>query len=488
MRKEILRIQGLNKANDGKPVLTDFFLNLYEGDVLGVIGLHDSGKSLLLRILSGKESWDTGRVYYDEAPVTYEVLSRSRAIQLVDSVPQLIPTLSVLENIFVVRSRFRRNPFIQWAKLRQQLQLCLSELDIHIDMDRLAANLTLAERHMVAIIKAYITGAKIILADNVMAQYTYAEHQMFHTLLQRLKQKKISFILTSYQLASLRGYADHLLYLVKGTTAKIYYDYDGAPIEENKILLGEVAAEKPSARYLQPDIRFEARHIATNAQEDISFQIHRGEIAVILDIPHETNMNVVNALLGKANHTGTFLLDGREITRKVLNKNVCIADYAMGDVVIQSLNLKDNLSLSAFRRISRLGFISRRQRDVIESDFVHLYETNDWVHDFRLGKLSQPETMAIYLYRILVQRWQLLICINPEMLFGYETVQKIKEQLLRMTENGRSVCIFASTIEQYADLADYYYIVEDGHVMGKFTFDELHTHYDIAKMDANQEV
>ena len=477
MKNEILRVQKLSKSYQNKRVLNNFHMSVYEGEILGIIGLYDSGKSVLLNILAGQEKWDSGSIFFDEEPVNLQYLKQTNKIHLINHQSKLIPTLSVLENIFITRKHYRTKIFVNWKKLGHQLDIIFSKFGISIAHNRIVSTLTLAEQQLVEIIKAYVLGAKVILMENVMAQYTHEEQQRIQQILFQMKTKNISFIIAEYQLAILRKYADRILFLDKGHNIKVIQNEDAELVDENKILLSGISHEKPDRheRKIYNEVVFEARHISTKSGEDVTFQINKGEIAVILDLSHSTNANLTNALMGKVKYNGQFVVDGKVIRNVAkARSSVCIAVDELGDTVIKSLDLKDNLCLSAFPRISRFGMISARQKKQIMMDFLKLYRDHNFNFDFNIHKLSQAEATAIYLYRIQIQKWNVLLLMNPDLLLSHETVYVIQEQLRRMTENGRAICIFASTIEPYADLADSYCIIANGKVQGKYTYSECH--------------
>lgn len=486
MKREILRVQKLSKSNQSRRVLNDYNMNLYEGELLGIISLRDSDKSLLLNILKGKHKWDTGSIFFDEEPVTRDVLKKTKKIELINDSPTLVQTLSVLENIFIIRSHLRPKIFIRWDLLKKQLKHHFVELGINIDINRIVSTLSLAEQHLIEIMKAYILGAKVILIENIIALYTPEEHYNFHKLINILKQKNVSFIITGNQLAVLQKYADRILFIDKGTNIKVFHNLGTGELDEKRILLGDIPYEKVTPVKKQFDeIAFEACHVSINPGEDISFKINRGEISVILDLSHPTTVNLINAITGKVKYSGNFYFEGEDFHDISKLSSVYFADFEMDEVDIKNIDLKDNLCLSVFPRISRFGFISARQRKQIMNDFLKIYHERNIEYEFDLQNLSQPEAMAMYLYRILIQKWNLLLCINPEILFSYETANIIKDQLRRMTENGRTICIFASTIEPYATIADYFYIVEDGKVHGKYTYQECQQRFRSYEQDLN---
>ena len=474
MKKEILRVQKLFKYNDGICILDDLYLNLYEGDVLGIIGLHDSGKSLLLKILSGNETWDSGDIYYDEKPISAVRLKRLGKIHIIRSESALVPTLSVLENTFVINGDFQL--FIRWKNLQTRLKHYYSTFAIDILHYLPIAVLSPAQRHLVEIMKAYIHGAKVILLDNIMVRYTADEHETLRRLIHQLKQNSVAFIITGYNLTFLRSYSEWIQFLDKGSTVKIFRSEDTETIDENSVLLNKPIGENSlDKQKVLGGSLFEARNISTQAEEDISFQIRQGEIAVILDLKNTTIENITKIITGNVKYNGAFSVNGRRIRNFATDKDIVYTDnYTSANVEIKSLSLKENLCLTVYPRISHCGIVSWRQKNQITKDFLSIYQ--DFGFQFNMDKLSAQEAIAIYLYRALIQNWKLMLCANAEMLFSYETVSIIKQQLRRMTENGRTICFLASSIEPYSNLADFFYLIEDGQMRGRFSNQELHDH------------
>lgn len=488
MKREILRIQNVSKINDNKRILNNLHMNLYEGDVLGVVGLHDSGKSLLLNVLNGEEGWDYGRIFYEEEEINWAQLKKSSKIRLIKNESTLVSTLSILENIFIIRKHLHFKSFIRWNLLKRQLVQFFKDLDINIDFNRKVFDLSLSEQHLIEIVQAYILGAKLILIDNVYNSYTNEEHNTLQSLILKLKKRNVSFIISGNQIAMLQKYVDQLLFLDKGSGLKTISIIGNNEIDEKRILLENNVPSKhriPEKKQFE-ETAFELRHVSTYPGENISLQIKRGEIAVILDLSNSYNENLINAISGKAKYSGEFLLDDKTIRNLAKKKLlVYIANYKIGEVVIKSLDLKDNLALSIFPRISHLGFFNIRQKNQIMIDFLKIYQTHNINYEFEVQNLSQQEEISIFVHRIRIQKWKLLIFTNPEILFSYETASIIKEQLRQMTENGRTICIFTSTLEPYAHLADYFYIIENGKVQGKYTYEECHKRFGLNKYNLN---
>lgn len=483
-KKEILRLQNISVKKDDIYRLQNIYFNLYEGEVLGIIGLHDSGKTMLLNTICGLEIIEEGNIYINEERTTSFELQRNRTIHMIQAEPSLSATLTVLENVFIIRKHMKLKLFIHWNMLRKQLEKCLNELNISIDVYKFVYELSPIEKHIIEIVKAYILGAKLILIDNVMRKYTMKDYEEIYKIINLLRGKGVSFIITGYQMALLQRISDKNLFLVKGTSVKVVENIRRNQIDERKILLGAgvsnelIKKVKPNER----EILFEAKHVSTSPGEELSFQIKGGEIVVVVDLLRTLDNNLVQAILGNRAYKGEFYLEGKMIKsfpKSEIKRNIYITDFMADEITLERMKLMDNLCLSSYKRISKCGFISFKRTKFIKNTFIRQYQEKGYHFDFDCTRMGHLEKTAIYLERIKLQKWKLLVCSNLENILSYETYQMIEEQLENIVSGGRAILVFASSFEYFSNLADYYLLVSEGTIEGKYTYEELQRYFKI---------
>lgn len=483
-KKEVLRIQNLCVKKDNIYRLQNIYFNLYEGEVLGIIGLHDSGKTMLLRTICGWEAIVEGNIFINEEKVSPHELRHNNIIHMIQVESSLSATLSVLENVFIIRKHISRKIFIHWNMLQKQLKRCFDELNISIDVHKFVYELSPVEKHVVEIIKAYILGAKLIMIDNVMRKYTMRDYEEIYKIINLLREKGISFIITGYQMSLLQRVSDRNLFLVRGTSVKMVENIRRNQINERRILLGTnnknelIKKVKPSER----EVLFEVKDVSTSSGEKLSFQVRGGEIVVIVDLLRTLDNNLVQAILGNRDYKGDFYLEGKPIkdfSRTEKKRHIYMTDFMADEITLERMKLVDNLCLSSYRRISKCGFISFKRTKFIKNAFIRQYKEKGYNFDFDCTSMGHLEKMAIYLERIRLQRWKLLVCSNLENVLCYETYRMIEEQLENIVSGGRAILVFASSFEYFSNLADYYLLVSEGTIAGKYTYEELCSYFKI---------
>lgn len=467
MKKEILRISDLSAERKTGCGLHHIYLHLYEGEVLGIAGLHDAGKSYLFDCIMGTERVKSGQLFFAEQKKNWDYAVRTHEIYRIGKKSSLVETCTVLENLLVLRKRKCYLGMISWKTLQKQAEICLKEFDIKIDLETLVRDLTLEQRNEIELLKAYILGSRLILIDDILYMYGPGDHNRFYELIFRMQQKGISFLMSGCQIEKISIFTERCLFMVNGWAVKTVENIRRNRIDEVELMLRGGFGEENKSRQLIQRIE---RHRQIHANEiknlllDISYdktknmQIMEGEILVFLDVNHREEESV-KALLKQG-------------------RSICMTDFLNTQPLIGSLSLCDNLCLALFSRISRLGFISRRKTSVVEKFFLEQYPDRGWT-EVNGAYIPFAKEIAVFLERLKLQKWKVMFCFNLENIMTYELENMIKEQIIKMTEGKRSICIYASSLEKFKDFPDYYLIAQENGKIGKYTYQELRAYLGI---------
>lgn len=481
MRREVLRVDDLSAKRIHGCNLEHIHMNLYEGEVLGIVGLHNSGKSFFLDCLTGMKHGDSGSIGLYEEMVLAKKWNGSDKIFHIQNKSALVETLSVTESVFVIRRKKRKNLFVPWKALHLHVVECMREFEIDLDPEKKIYELSLVERHMVEILKGYALGAKLILIDDVLTPYTVIDYSRLDKVIRRFQEKGISFIICGCQLNHLQRLTDRCLFLINGSAVKVIDNIHRKQIDEMKILMGSGAKRLETyTKSYRTDrkntkVLFEMLEKSIEKEECVPLRIREGEIVVVVDVFQKNSTQMLENF--KNGNTEQYILEGVPIKRK--DKRVYFADFLNCDYMIDSLTFRDNLCIAAYRRISTLGYLNPVKAKVVEKIFREQYQINSEHYEFNWRDMSFAEKMAVYLERIKLQRWKLMICTNIENVMSYELESMVKEQLRNMVKGKRAICIFASSFEKYADFADYFLLETGDGIYCKFSCEELYEYFGI---------
>jgi ribose transport system ATP-binding protein len=172
----VLTIKDINKAFSGVKVLNDINLEIHSGEVFGILGENGAGKSTLLKIICGIYTPTSGTIYLKGNRVSINTPAQAKKIGI-SMIPQefnLIPTLSVFENIFL-GSELKSGPLLNKKKMRLKTRSLLDELKTDLSPDTLIVHLSVAEKQMVEIAKALVHESDILIMDEPTTVLTNLE-------------------------------------------------------------------------------------------------------------------------------------------------------------------------------------------------------------------------------------------------------------------------------------------------------------------------
>jgi simple sugar transport system ATP-binding protein len=221
---DVLRVERVAKRFGEVVALRDASLHLRSGEALGLVGDNASGKSTLIKIMSGLHRPDAGRVIVHQAPVALKSVDHARSLGI-DCVYQdlaLIDELSVWENMFLRRETVHRPlPLLARRRMRAWARGALEDIDVAIrSVDVPVGSLSGGQRQAVAIARGVWSGAQILLLDEPIAAMGVREGIAILDVLARLRARRsISMILVSHEYAHVLQMCDRLNLLEDGRIA-----------------------------------------------------------------------------------------------------------------------------------------------------------------------------------------------------------------------------------------------------------------------------
>lgn len=480
MRKEIIRASHIRKSYDDFLVLEDFNMNLYEGEVMGIIGLHDSGKSTVLNILSGKEAPTEGNLFLNEKKADMRELNNQDKVFLLQKNSSLIDTLSVLDNIFVVKKHNKKKVWLKQGPIYKQLVQKLEELGISISPLAKVGKFTEEGHHVIEIVKAYILGAKVILIDDIMTGYSNEEYAYLIRIIEKLRKKGVSFIIAGYQVEKIQMYADRIIFLVNGKSVKVIKNMRRNQIDLQNILFGDSSLnfEYPAEKKKCGNVQFKVKNLHGEGLKNSQLHIDKGEIVLIIDILRNTNQRLFQWFNNENKcFSADISIDDKPYDRRTKKTSglLLTEDFNTENKIVECLSLCDNLCLSQYKKFSVLGFIKKSRVQFVKYDFLKW--VGEWKDTDSCRHLSQKEKINMLLYGIELKKARVLLCKNPEEVVDYNDYLLIENRLKRFAQNGMSIGIFASNINRVQTIADSFMFISDGRIKGKYSMSEFKTFF-----------
>lgn len=231
---DVLRVERIAKRFGEVVALRDVNLHLRMGEALGLVGGNASGKSTLIKIMSGFHKPDAGRVVVHAAPVAFKSVDHARSLGI-DCVYQdlaLIDQLSIWENMFLRRETVHRPlPFLARRRMRAWARRALDEMGVQIrSVDLPVGSLSGGQRQAVAIARSVRSEAQILLLDEPIAAMGLKEGMAILEVIARLRaQTLVSIIFVAHNYAHVLQFCDRVNLLEDG---RVVLD---APVSQTSI-------------------------------------------------------------------------------------------------------------------------------------------------------------------------------------------------------------------------------------------------------------
>ena len=468
MKTEILRMEDVFAASHGVRLLDSFRMYLFMGETLGMIINNAYKRSLVVDVLCGSREADSGRIYYHDQqvePEEYMVLSRRR-VACVGGKSFLIQNMSVAENIFVIRSRFKKI-FVRKHMLEKQAGLLLKPFSVDTSPSTPVKSLSQTQRIQIELIKASATGARIIILYDLSRFLSAVDIDTVFETVRMLKRDGIAFLLVDTYLDVLFKYTDRMLVMDSGRMIRTFEKdtYDEKTVEA--VLLG--SREQPAAvktRSAAPQV-LKIDHVSTQTLHDISLTLHKGETVSLLDMDDSTNQALFKVLTGGAPYEGELLLEGKAYKprhlRHALKSGVCIiSENPTETMLFPHLSALENLYLGMAGRI-RFFFGRKKFRQSLKQRYRELLPQKI-VECRDIRTLGSEELQRLVYCKWLLRHPRLLIVLKPLSVTDPHLGQVTQELIGRYAEQGACILILSANPSEAYRLGDTVYPCKDGRI------------------------
>ncbi|MCB7128713.1 MAG: sugar ABC transporter ATP-binding protein, partial [Candidatus Brocadiales bacterium] len=213
-----LLLKGINKQYPGVRALIDVDFEVALGEVHALVGVNGAGKSTLIKILSGATRMDKGEITLSGKRL--HITSPHKAIELGISVIyqefNLVPELSVAENVFLGREPRSAMGFVEHRRMNKEVDALLETLGTAIKARTKVSTLGVAQQQLVEIAKSLAVEARIIAMDEPTAALSLQEAEQLFSIVRRLKEEGRGIIFISHRMEEIFKISDRVTVLRDG--------------------------------------------------------------------------------------------------------------------------------------------------------------------------------------------------------------------------------------------------------------------------------
>ena len=483
----ILRLQARGVCKTyAVPVLAEFDFDLAPGEVHALVGSNGAGKSTFANILSGLVPADSGAILLDgrsHAPRTLAE-AQARGVVLVQQELNILPTLSVAENLFLDRLPHRCGT-VQRAALHAQAQTAMQRVGLgQLDVTTPAGALGVGQRQMVEIARALTRQCAVLILDEPTAALTEPEIAHLFENIRRLQAGGVGVIYVSHRMDEIRRIANRVTVLRDGCRVATH----AAATTTVDQLVGEMvghalpprAASGPASA--RGEIALEVKNLVAGERVcGVSFSAHRGEILGLAGLIGSGRTETLRAIFGADPATdGSVRLHGRALASGGRRFASPAAAVAQGLGLVPEDRKHDGLLLPQSIRVNatlatvpaqagRLGWLDRAHELLAaEAGCVRLGVRCDTVEQ-PISTVSGGNQQKVVIARWLARDCGVLLCDEPTRGIDVSAKETIYALLRALATEGRALVVVSSDLPELMALCDRIAVMSAGRIAAEFT-------------------
>ena len=313
----LLQLTGIDKAFPGVKALSGAALSVYPGRVMALVGENGAGKSTMMKVLTGIYQKDAGSVHFlgKEAVFSGPKASQEAGIGIIHQELNLIPQLTIAENIFLGREFVNGFGRINWKKMYAEADKLLARLNLRYKSDRLVGDLSIGDQQMVEIAKVLSFESKVIIMDEPTDALTDTETASLFNVIRELKAAGCGVVYISHRMKEIFEICDDVTVFRDG---QFIAERPVSSLEEDtliEMMVGRRLEEQyPRINHERGALRLQVRDVSGPGVDNVSFDLYSGEILGISGLMGAGRTELMKILYGALpRKSGYVALDGREV-------------------------------------------------------------------------------------------------------------------------------------------------------------------------------
>lgn len=473
---------GISKAFPGVQALADVSFGVRQGEVHALLGENGAGKSTLMKILAGAEGADAGEIRLAGEPVRIRSPHDAQllGISVIYQEFNLVPALSVAENIYLGREPTGPGGVLRWKHLYRDAEQVLARMAVPLDVRAPVESLSVAHQQVVEIAKALSTEASVLVMDEPSSALTDHELRNLFQVIRGLKEQGVSLIYISHRLEEIFEIADRVTVLRDGRHVRT------APVSEVtradliKWMVGrevEETARLTGSEFGEPRLIVE-NLCAGDRVDHVSLTLRRGEVVGLTGLVGAGRTELVRVLFGAdPSDSGRILLDGEEVritspqSAVHLGIGLVPEDRKLQGLVL-GMNVRENSTLSSLRNFCTLGFIRRADERARTEEQVEALSIRTPTIEQLVQNLSGGTQQKVVLAKWLISKCRVLLFDEPTRGVDVGAKAEIHELIRQLADRGVAILVVSSELPEILTISDRILVMHQHRLVGELSSEE----------------
>ena len=485
MEKYILEAKHLTKSFSGHKVLDNVSLVIRPGEILCLVGENGSGKSTLIKIISGFYEANIGEITLGEKSYSRLTPSESirQGVQVIYQDFSVFPNLTVAENISLSTQLATGKKIVNWAEIQKNAQNALDMINVKIDLDEEVGNLSVAQKQLVAIARAILQEAKLIIMDEPTTTLTQKEINRLYEVISWLSEREIAVMFVSHKLEEVFAVCNRIIVLRNG---KLIVDESINTFQKEKLvyyMTGEEINPAPFEYKPQdPEPILKVNNLTLKGGfSNISFELHRGEILGIAGQLGSGRTELAKSLFGMLKvDSGEIIVKGENVHLKKIKdalryKIAYVPEDRLTEGLLMERTVVDNINTVTLKDS---GFFVDVKRMIKES--------LKWIKELSIipsfiqvnaSTFSGGNQQRIVIAKWLATQPEILILNGPTVGVDVKSKNEIHTIIKQLADTGIGIILISDDIGEVLSATNRVFVINLGEIIYESPTSE--TNFDI---------
>ncbi len=477
MTENIVEMQKVTKAFPGVLALNKVDFSCIPGEIHAVVGENGAGKSTLMKIIAGVYRPDGGSISLKGKKTVFSSPKHAQkcGISIIYQEFNLIPELTVAENIFLGREPTKRGPLIDSVTLKRRSRELLTDLNAKIDIQSKVKDLGVAHRQMVEIAKALSLDADIIMMDEPSAVVSGRELESLFRIIRSLKKSGKTIIYISHRIEEIFQISDRTTVLKDGQLVGTYDTVDLDKPQIVKLMVGRNLTETFPSREVGKKKEILALEDVGRDKilQHVSFKVYSGEILGLAGLVGSGRTEIARAIFGAcAIDSGRLLLNGSLLKGATPKSSIAsgigfVTENRAKDGLVYNMSVRKNLTLTILDKIKKWFFVHEAKEKEICKNRVQEYDIVTTGIEQEIQYLSGGNQQKVILAKWMNINPSLLILDEPTRGIDVGAKAEIYRLMRLLAKRGTAIIMISSELPEIIGMSDRILVIHDGKVMGE---------------------
>lgn len=425
MPSPFIELRHVSKRFAGVQALSDLSLTIEPGEIHCLAGENGSGKSTVIKIMSGVYQPDEGEILIDGGSVGPLSPQRSthHGIQVIYQDFSLFGNLTVAENLALNTQIQEGHKLIRWRAARAQAKVAVARLGIDADLDAEVGTLPVAGKQLVAIARALMSDARLIIMDEPTTALTSREVATLFRIVGEIQQRGIAVLFVSHKMREMLEISERLTVIRNGSKVADGPTADFDEIRITEHMTGQRLTRDPYDWQAPPTDavpRLAIRGLGLPGHfENLDLTLHAGEIVGLAGLLGAGRTTLATTLFGMhSRYTGDICIDGETVelrsTQEAIARGVAyVPEDRLTEGLFHGRSIHQNLLASSLKRVAPWNLIRRRRAQTLSDDMIETMQIGTPSGGKPVGQLSGGNQQRVMIGRWLLTDARVLILNGP---------------------------------------------------------------------------